>query len=111
MGRPIGIPMGRPTGIPMGRPMGRPIGNPPTQWYTSLGQSRTPHFSLPPPSRNQDGAKVALEVLKKVSQRFFGVPWVPFGTFGVQFWSRFGVSCSLVHGSKNEPKIDDLGRS
>ena len=34
----------------------------------SLGQSRSVYFS--PPSRNQDGAKVALQVLKKVSQRF-----------------------------------------
>ena len=49
-----------------------------------------------PPSRNQNGAKVALEVLKKVSQRF-GVLWVPFGAFDVQFGSLFGVSCSLVH--------------
>ena len=64
----------------------------------------------------KDGAKVALEVLKKVSQRFFSVLWVPFGAFGVQFWSLFGVSCSLVHfcidfGSQNGATIDDLGRS
>ena len=70
----------------------------------------------PPPSRNQDGAKVALEVLKKVSQRSLGVPWVPFGAFGVQFWSLFGVSCSRVRfcidfGPQNGAKIDDLGRS
>ena len=115
----------RPSGTLGHRRLDAPENNPSSQEYLLGGVYPSPyrlplakvelHIS-PPPFRNQDGAKVALEVLKKVSQRFFGVLWVSFGVLGVQFWLLFGVSCLRVcfcidFGSQNGAKIDDLRRS